>query len=76
MRNPEHFNTSINVYSDTEKKKKRKLSRDRYIRVCRNCLILCGVASGQIKERRYDSGGFMDEKKEKGREPVLYIKRM
>jgi len=29
------------------------------------------VASGQIKEKRYDSRGFMDEKNEKERELVL-----
>lgn len=40
------------------------------MRVCRNYLILCGVTSGQIKEKRYDSGGFMDERKEEKREPV------
>lgn len=55
--------------SDIKKKKKRR--RDRYIRVCRNDLILCGGALGQIKEKRYDSGSFMDEKNEKERELVL-----
>lgn len=65
----EHFNTSINVQRYW--KKKRIFSQDRYIRVCRNYLILRNVPSGQIKEKRYDSGGFMDEQKEKGGEPVL-----